>query len=1154
MKKLSIPLPAIGHFLVKAYHEHNGDILLICNSEEEATLYAKQITFFADESLTKRHFVPRNDDIHYFPAWDSLPFDRISPSPSVMADRASLLSSLAKNNRGKKIVIISSGNILQKLPPKKELLDSTITIKCEQKTSPEFIAQHLAKCGFIRCGSANEPGEFSLRGEIVDVVISDNNGYRINFSWDKIDKIRLFDPLTQVSHEQIDQIEIYPASEFNLNQTTIENFKTGFLKSFGVNHSKNPIYLAITENRMVSSAEHLIPLLYPEMIGVSEYLNIPMVICAPLAIRSMKEMESDIVDFYESRISVNKAQVTSFYPALNPNALYFKADDIERKLEEMGAYAVVAVDCSSSRASANERGDLVNNEFYNLDRDAALAMTTHDQYFLAPNLYHQSVQSKRPIVDLLLEFIDQYKEKSVIIACPSRSGLERIKNMLEIEGVDFIKRKISLTMGLIKAGFITDKTIYFSQYDILGEKFTNLDSPKKHKKLKNILTELENLTEGELVSHLEHGVAEFAGVETVMVSGQPHDCVKLLYADNDRLYIPVENLDVIKRYGSDDAPLDRLGGLSWQKRKATIKNRIGELAQKLMQLAASRKVRRADPIIIGEEYDKFSAAFPYSETEDQQSAIADIKEDLLSGHPMDRLICGDVGFGKTEVAMRGVFMVAKDGKQVAVISPTTILSRQHNLSFVDRFRNSGLKIAQLSRLVNAAESRRVKEGLKNGEIDIVIGTHALLAKDIEFHNLGMVIVDEEQRFGVAQKERLKELKAGVHILTLSATPIPRTLQMSLLGIRDLSFIATPPIDRLSVRTSVIPYDNLVVRDALLREHFRGGRSFYVAPRIKDLEELAISLRKLVPELSYRMAHGQMTPSVIDEIMGDFYDGKFDILLCTTIIESGIDIPAAGTIIIHKAEMLGLSQLYQLRGRVGRSKARGYAYLTISNSRGATKHAIKRLDIMQNVDSLGAGFAIASHDMDIRGFGNLVGDEQAGHIKEVGMELYQDMLEEAIALAKGEETKDEFNPSINLGLPISMPEEYIGDRSVRIGLYRRLSAIDTKEELENFRDELIDRFGPLPESLKNLMSVIEIKQLCKKKHIESLDSGPQGFVIKFQSGYDPRDIVMPFIMNNPRSSKLRPDNKFVVLKSLAGCNIIEEVMQLFSLLHANININ
>jgi transcription-repair coupling factor (superfamily II helicase) len=1102
MKKLTLPLPAIGHFLSRLYNKHEGDILLICSSEEDAVLYAKQAHFF-DAKLP----------IFYFPAWDSLPFDRISPSPSVMADRARILSQLASDKREKKLVIMSSNNLLQKLPPKEEFVSSTVTIRKAQSITPDSIAMSLARNGFIRCGCANEPGEFSLRGEIVDVVISDNVGYRINFAWDKIDKIRIFDPLTQVSSDELGEIDIYPASEFNLHQTTINNFKAGFLKAFGVNYSKNPIYLAISEGRMISAAEHLLPLLYPEMIGALEYLRNPYVICDPLSLHAMKEMEVDILDFYESRISVNKAQVTNFYPAIDPNYLYFKAQDTLEKLEQMDANLIDSSDDGS--------------------------------YCLTPNLYSQSIQTKRPIIDLFLEFITSNNRKKIIIICPSRSGYERIKNMFEAEGISLEQKNIELQIGLIKTGFISDEIIYFSAYDILGEKFSNIDGPKKkNKKLKNILTELENLTEGELVSHQEHGVAEFAGVETVMVSGQPHDCVKLLYADNDRLYIPVENLDVIKRYGSEDAALDRLGGLSWQKRKAKLKDRIGELAQKLMKLAASRKVRRADPIIITEAYDKFSAAFPYNETEDQLTSINDIKEDLLSGHPMDRLICGDVGFGKTEVSMRGAFMVASDAKQVAVISPTTILSRQHFASFSERFRNSGLKVAQLSRLVNAKESKRVKEGLKNGEIDIVVGTHALLAKDISFHNLGLVIVDEEQRFGVAQKERLKELKTGVHILTLSATPIPRTLQMSLLGIRDLSFIATPPIDRLSVRTSVIPYDNLVVRDALLREHFRGGRSFYVAPRIKDLEELAKSLNSLVPELSYRMAHGQMAPGIIDEIMGDFYDGKFDILLCTTIIESGIDVPAAGTIIIHKAEMLGLSQLYQLRGRVGRSKSRGYAYLTISNTKGATKHAIKRLDIMQNVDSLGAGFSIASHDMDIRGFGNLVGDEQAGHIKEVGIELYQDMLEEAVAVAKGEEPEDELNPSINLGLPISMPEEYVGDRSVRIGLYRRLSSIDTKEELENFRDELVDRFGPLPISLQNLMSVIEIKQLCKKMHIESLDSGPGGFVIKFHSSYNPSEMVMGFIKANPRISKIKPDNKFVVLKTLSGHNIIAETMALF----------
>lgn len=432
--------------------------------------------------------------------------------------------------------------------------------------------------------------------------------------------------------------------------------------------------------------------------------------------------------------------------------------------------------------------------------------------------------------------------------------------------------------------------------------------------------------------YIGHSLIENNRVESLEISNTAHDCVKLLYADGDRLYIPVENLDVLKRYGSEEATLDKLGGVSWQKRKATLKNRIGELAQKLIKLAAMRKVHSMEPIEANDKYEQFSARFPYSETEDQQNAIDDIKADLNSGYPMDRLICGDVGFGKTEVAMRAAFLAASHGKQVAVISPTTILSRQHFSNFCERFRPFNFRIAQISRLVTQAEITRVKHAMRAGDIDIVVGTHALLAKDVNFHDLGLMIVDEEQHFGVAQKERLKELKEGVHILTLSATPIPRTLQMSLLGIRDLSLIATPPIDRLAVRTSVIPYDPVIIRDALLREHFRGGRSFYVSPRIKDLNEIADKLKILVPELTFQIAHGQMLPNVIDRIMGDFYDGKFDILLCTTIIESGIDVPAANTIIIHKAEMLGLSQLYQLRGRVGRAKARGYAYLTLSNKK------------------------------------------------------------------------------------------------------------------------------------------------------------------------------------------------------------------------------
>jgi len=1113
MKKIILPLPAIPYQISLEYQKYDGDLLLVCSNEEDAYLRARQIGFFSNCT--------------YFPAFDNLPYDRISPSSEIMAERAQILSELSIKHE-RKIIVTSARNLLQKVPPKEEFIHSAIKIslgldprasgvqsdKTARSNPRETITSALVKNGFKRRACATEAGDFSLRGEILDIVTADMKGFRLNFEFDKLEAIKPFDPITQVSSGTIKEMTIYPSSEFNMSAGNIVNFKANFLTSFGVNHMHNPLYMAVTEGRNFAAMEALLPLLYKETTGFLSYLQNPHIILEPLALQAMSEAEENILDFYESRIEGNKGVLAPFYPAIKPSLLYFTKEQIKDML---------------GNASTIEHGE--------------------SDIKSIPSFYHLSLQKNIAISDLFEEFVKENKDRKIFICCQSQSGMERVKGLVSL-GLDATvseesqgrrvksEGEIALVLAPLQGGFITKETIYLSQYDFLGEKFTGSTNTTKRKKLKNLLAELENLTEGELVVHSEHGIGQFVAIETIEISGKPHDCVKLLYADGDRFYLPVENLDALKRYGSEEAPLDRLGGLAWQKRKAVLKNRIGDLAQKLMAIAAARKINGIEQIFADDRYDKFAAKFPYSETEDQLNAIEDIKQDLYSGYPMDRLICGDVGFGKTEVAMRAAYLVASQGKQVAVISPTTILSRQHFASFIQRFQSSGLKIAQISRLVSPAEISRIKQLLKTGEIDIVVGTHALLAKDVGFRDLGLMIVDEEQHFGVAQKERLKELKKGVHILSLSATPIPRSLQMSLLGIRDLSLIATPPIDRLSVRTSVIPYDPIIIRDALLREHFRGGRSFYVSPRIKDLQDIAVKLSTLVPELTFQIAHGQMAPSIIDKIMGDFYDGKFDILLCTTIIESGIDVPAANTIIIHKAEMLGLSQLYQLRGRVGRSKARGYAYLTLSNNKTATKHAMRRLDIMQTVDSLGAGFSIASHDMDIRGFGNLVGDEQSGHVKEVGIELYQDMLDTAICDLRNTEPPSDESPTINLGLPIYLPEEYIGDGTMRLGLYRRISALESLEEVEDFRDELRDRFGPLPEEVQNLLSIIKIKQACKKLGIKTLDSGERGFVLKFREGIDPGESVMKFINMNPRHVKLRPDNKIVVMRELSSGNIVD----------------
>jgi transcription-repair coupling factor (superfamily II helicase) len=625
----------------------------------------------------------------------------------------------------------------------------------------------------------------------------------------------------------------------------------------------------------------------------------------------------------------------------------------------------------------------------------------------------------------------------------------------------------------------------------------------------------------------------------VTAAGAAHECLLLEYAEKSRLYLPVENIELLTRYGHEEGLLDRLGGGAWQAKKAKLKERIREMADRLIRVAAERALRRA-PIMSPPDgmWDAFSARFPYQETDDQLRAIEDVIADLDVGHPMDRLICGDVGFGKTEVAMRAAFVAAMSGRQVAVIAPTTLLARQHAQSFQERFRGFPIRVRQLSRFVPAKEASLTRQGLADGTIDIVVGTHAVLAKTVKIANLGLLIIDEEQRFGVQHKERLKQLRSDIHVLTLSATPIPRTLQLSLTGVRDLSIIGTPPVDRLAIRTFVSEFDPISIREALLREHYRGGQSFYVVPRIKDLPEVEEFLKEQLPELSYVVAHGQMAAGELDDRMNAFYDGKYDVLLATTIVESGLDIPTANTMVIHRADMFGLAQLYQIRGRVGRSKVRAYAYLTTKPRMKLTQTAEKRLRVLGSLDTLGAGFTLASQDLDIRGAGNLLGEEQSGHMRDVGYELYQSMLEEAIAKIKSGELEglsaadDQWAPQINLGVPVLIPEDYVPDLDVRLGLYRRLSGLSTKVELEGFAAELIDRFGKLPREVNTLLLVVRIKAMCKRAGIAKLDGGPKGATIQFHNDKfaSPQGLV-EFIQDQKGLAKIK-DNKIVVRRDWA----------------------
>jgi transcription-repair coupling factor (superfamily II helicase) len=709
--------------------------------------------------------------------------------------------------------------------------------------------------------------------------------------------------------------------------------------------------------------------------------------------------------------------------------------------------------------------------------------------------------------------------------------VQRVNNWAEV--AELPKGTTALAVLGIEAGFEDDSIAIIGDQDFLGDRLVK--RRKASKKGADFLSEVSSLSAGDIVVHVDHGIGRFHGLVTIEAAGAPHDCLDLRYHNDDKLFLPVENIELLSRYGNSDTEvmLDRLGGANWQARKSKLKKRILEMAGQLIAIAAARQMKKADPITVPDGvYDEFAAKFPYEETEDQINAIEAVFDDLHSGRPMDRLICGDVGFGKTEVALRAAYLAVMSGKQVAVVVPTTLLSRQHYKTFSERFHGLPVNVAQASRLVGSKALAAAKAGVKDGSVDIVIGTHALLGQSVEFKRLGLLVIDEEQHFGVKHKERLKELRADVHVLTLSATPIPRTLQLALTGVRELSLITTAPVDRMAVRTFILPFDGVVVREALLRERYRGGQSFYVCPRLSDIRGRKEWLEEHVPELKVAVAHGQMPPGELEDVMNAFYEGSYDVLLSTTIVESGLDIPTANTMIVHRADMFGLAQLYQMRGRVGRSKTRAFALMTLPPNKVLTPTAERRLKVLQSLDTLGAGFQLASHDLDIRGAGNILGDEQSGHVREVGFELYQQMLEEAVAELKEGGTEAEiegkWSPQITVGATVMIPDNYVPDLTLRMSLYRRLAELDTAEDIDAFGAEMIDRFGPLPEEVEHLLKVVFVKSLCRRANIEKLDAGPKGMVLHFRNKeFSNPGALIGWIGEQGSLAKIRPDQSIVL---------------------------
>ena len=982
----------------------------------------------------------------------------------------------------------------------------------------------LSRAGYARTDTVADAGEYAVRGSVFDIFPSGmEQGLRLDFFGDELETLRTFDPNSQRTTGSVPQHLLLPASEAMLEDETIKRFRSRYRERFGANATGDPLYQAVSEGRRQAGMEHWLPLLEERLVTLFEHLGAAdlMVIDAGAAGAAGERLD-DIADYHAARTDPKPG---GGYRPLPADALYLTRDEFERAIAGWPAHRAEAF-------PQPESGQIVDFGFAGA-RDFAPERARGDNIYEAAARYLQNSATRG---------------KKAVLACYSKGSLSRITSTLaevaapaptladswqEALGIAAKGRVAALVLPL-DTGFSSDSIELITEQDLLGDRLVR--RKKKKNSADAFLAELAALTPGDLVVHMEHGIGRYEGLQQVPVGGSPHDCVMLTYAGGDKLYVPVENLDVLSRYGSESegVALDRLGGEGWQKRRAKLKERIREIAHELLKTAALRALRTA-PALMAEaaSFAPFVDRFPWAETEDQEAAIADVLEDLSSGRPMDRLVCGDVGFGKTEVAMRAAFVAAMQGMQVAVVAPTTLLARQHHKGFVERFAGFPLQVGRLSRLVPEKEASATRAGLAEGTIDVVVGTHAILAKTVQFKRLGLVIVDEEQRFGVTHKERLKQLRADVHMLTLTATPIPRTLQMAMSGLRELSTIQTPPVDRLAVRTDVMEWDGVVMREALLREHHRGGQSFIVVPRIADMAEIEDWLREAVPEVKYVAAHGQMGAGEVEDRISAFYERKYDVLLSTTIVESGIDIPSANTIIIHRADRFGLAQLYQLRGRVGRSKLRAYAYLTTPAGRVMSETAEKRLKVLGDLDSLGAGFQLASHDLDIRGAGNLLGDEQSGHIREVGFELYQSMLEDAILAAKAgdygvERDTRGLSPQITLDAPVMIPEDYVPDLAVRMALYRRLNDAETAREIEAMSAEMIDRFGPLPQPTANLVQLIQIKRQAIEAHIAKIDVGPRGTLVAFHNDMfpDPAGLIA-YAARLEGTIKLRPDSKLVV---------------------------
>jgi transcription-repair coupling factor (superfamily II helicase) len=1074
--------------LAEAVESDTRPYLIIARDARELDQLRAELGFFLGGSRS----------IHVLPDWEVLPYDLFSPHPDIISER---LAALAELPRLKSSVLLAAADTLgQRISPRGYVDGRTFNLAVGDKLPIEPLRARLVESGYASVSQVSAPGEFALRGSLFDVFpMGAATPLRVDLFDDEIEVIREFDPDTQRSGTSHPQVRLLPGRELPLDADSVKAFRLRYRKRFEGDPTKSVIYRGVSDGLAPPGIEFYLPLFFDTTDTLLDYLPKDTVVCAGADLSAAVDRAAkSIAERYEER----RHDVER--PVLAPDELYLSPDELHARL---GTFT--RVDFESFKIEDESQGTNFPTA--------------------APQEWRLDLRSDRPLAPLE-NFLDSYSGR-VLLAADSAGRREVLLEMLRAHGLapqaiaswhEFVESNAPFALCI--APEMAGLNILTPPIAVLGEAQLFGQRARQERRRRRassdpqaILRDLTALGPGSPVVHEEYGVGRYQGLLVMQAAGQDGEFVVLEYAGGDKLYVPVQQLHLVSRYSGaapESAPLHKLGTDQWARARKRAADKIRDVAAELLDLYAQRQAKRGPPLPQRElEYQAFANSFPFEETADQAEAIRQVLQDLASEKPMDRVVCGDVGFGKTEVAMRAAFIAAQAGKQVAVLVPTTLLAEQHTNNFRDRFADWPVRIETLSRFRTGKESNAVLEGIERGTVDIVIATHRLLHAHVRFKDLGLVIVDEEHRFGVRDKEKLKTLRAEVHVLTLTATPIPRTLNMALGGLRDLSLITTPPAERLAIKTFVTEWHAPTLREAALREFRRGGQVYFVHNVVETIEKTAQELARLIPEAEVRVGHGQMRERDLEQLMVDFYHRRFNFLVCTTIIESGIDVPTANTIMIDRADKLGLAQLHQLRGRVGRSHHRAYAYLLTPPRKALSQDAAKRLEAIESLEDLGAGFVLATHDLEIRGAGELLGESQSGELTEIGLTMYLDMLEQAVKALKEGREPDLDRPlaataEVELRLPALLPESYVADVPVRLALYKRLAAAPDNAEVDTLTEEIVDRFGPLPPPATNLLRVARLKLTARAIGIRRLDLGREGGYALFeeQNQVDPRAVI------------------------------------------------